>query len=607
MNFEAVIDELRSANSLAEFNAEVTLEGNDAILEALGSMNTSLGLIFDAIMETGVAPAIQPTVIPDLDTSSDEEGDTRGGADAEKTQEERREKKRGSIFEKLAGSLSGLTKSLSGFLAGGAAKAVEVGGGLLKGALLFAVLPALNFLLENEALRTFIKETIPKIGDFLGRFTEIFKGVLSAFEGGIMNGLIGEGGLVDAFAQMPITFSIVTGAVVAAIAAFLSALAPVVAAAAPFIAIGAAVAAVFYGIYKLLDYIRDALGFEKISDVIKVGIAYVTDAFANLANMFIDFGNMITDTVNRFGGFLGIEIDIPEIERLTADNAERAIAAAEERAAAAQQEQQLQEEQTEIRESIILEQQDLATDLQLQQISGNDIDTSTTFASMQLNMMNNDLPVPQTGQEAIDQAFALTPADFEPEPVVQTSPADFTPEPVVQTSPPANITQLVNTATNQAEQRLPDGVILDWSGKYIGTSRFGVRAMFDTVAEATRFVNADMETAAEMDSSGIIAEKLIERRALEAQMQRNFDEMMMEVEPSEAQIAPLSTAPSLQQNQELIQSQQSVSREEAMAQVTVVNAPSTRVSNTSNSNTTVNNKSLVNPDPFINGIATAAI
>lgn len=114
-----------------------------------------------------------------------------------------------------------------------------------------------------------------------------------------------------------------------AVVGFLTALGPILVAAAPFIAIAALLALAFVAIKVLLDMLVEKLNISSISDLIFIAWGYVKDAFARFVNLYIDIANMITGLVNKFGKWLGFEIDIPQFERMSTDNAEKALKAAQ--------------------------------------------------------------------------------------------------------------------------------------------------------------------------------------------------------------------------------------------------------------------------------------
>jgi hypothetical protein len=110
---------------------------------------------------------------------------------------------------------------------------------------------------------------------------------------------------------------------------FLTALAPILVAAAPFIAVAALLALAFVAIKAILDNLVEKLNISSISDLIFIAWGYVQDAFASFVNILFDFVNMIMETVGAAAEFLGFDFELPQLEKLETDNAEKALKAAQ--------------------------------------------------------------------------------------------------------------------------------------------------------------------------------------------------------------------------------------------------------------------------------------
>jgi len=104
---------------------------------------------------------------------------------------------------------------------------------------------------------------------------------------------------------------------------FLASITPMLIVAAPFIAIGAAIVAVFAGMIFLLTKLRDSLGFDSIFDVLMLGVMHLKDAFGHVVNLVGSIVNFILGLVEKFGKFLGFEVDLPKIPKMATDSAER--------------------------------------------------------------------------------------------------------------------------------------------------------------------------------------------------------------------------------------------------------------------------------------------
>lgn len=135
-------------------------------------------------------------------------------------------------------------------------------------------------------------------------------------------------------------------AIGAALTGIMSAMAPIIAAMMPILLPVLAIAALFGIIAFALVKIRDALGFTSVLDVIMLGVAYLQDAFAFVGNIVIDIVNFIMGIVNRVAGWIpGLDdFEVPKIERMKTDNAERKKAELEEKAAQAELQAQLDAE-----------------------------------------------------------------------------------------------------------------------------------------------------------------------------------------------------------------------------------------------------------------------
>ena len=127
-------------------------------------------------------------------------------------------------------------------------------------------------------------------------------------------------------------------AIGAALTGIMSAMAPIIAAMLPILLPVLAIAALFGIIGFALVKIRDALGFTSVLDVIMLGVAYLQDAFAFVGNIVIDIVNFIMGIVNKVASWIpGLDdFEVPKIERMKTDNAERKKAELEEKAAQAE-------------------------------------------------------------------------------------------------------------------------------------------------------------------------------------------------------------------------------------------------------------------------------
>ena len=113
------------------------------------------------------------------------------------------------------------------------------------------------------------------------------------------------------------------------------------------------IAAAFALVGVALAKIRDAMGFTSIFDVIMLGLAHLKDAFGHLVNSIGGIVNFILGIVEKFGSFLGFEIELPEIPEMSTDNAARKRVELEEKAAQAELDKKNQEIKEQVEPQII--------------------------------------------------------------------------------------------------------------------------------------------------------------------------------------------------------------------------------------------------------------
>lgn len=113
------------------------------------------------------------------------------------------------------------------------------------------------------------------------------------------------------------------------------------------------IAAAFALVGVALAKIRDAMGFTSIFDVIMLGLAHLKDAFGHLVNSIGGMVNFILGIVEKFGSFLGFEIELPEIPEMSTDNAARKRVELEEKAAQAELDKKNQEIKEQVEPQIV--------------------------------------------------------------------------------------------------------------------------------------------------------------------------------------------------------------------------------------------------------------
>ena len=124
----------------------------------------------------------------------------------------------------------------------------------------------------------------------------------------------------------------------AAFTGMIAAITPMLVALAPILLPILAIAAVFGLIYLALEKMREALGFTSIFDVLMLGVAHLQDAFGHIVNLVGSYVNFILGLVKKFASFLGFEIDMPDIPKMSTDNAKKKKGELQEKAALAEEE-----------------------------------------------------------------------------------------------------------------------------------------------------------------------------------------------------------------------------------------------------------------------------
>lgn len=201
---------------------------------------------------------------------------------------------------------------------------------------------------DPETLEKIIANVVETANDIIQGIIKVFQGdfsgALKSFEGhglalsGIFLsiGLLFGGKVIAAFgALLKVTRGLMVamrvfrvfmmgpfiGGMTAAFTGMMTALTPILAALAPILLPIAAIAAVFGLIYLGLEKMRESLGFTSIFDVLMLGLAHLKDAFGHIVNTVGSIVNFIMGLVEKFGRFLGFDIDIPEIPKMDVDNA----------------------------------------------------------------------------------------------------------------------------------------------------------------------------------------------------------------------------------------------------------------------------------------------
>ena len=110
---------------------------------------------------------------------------------------------------------------------------------------------------------------------------------------------------------------------IAALSGMLASIGGLLTAMAPILIPILAIAAVFALIGLALANIRDSLGFTSIFDVIMLGVAHLKDAFAHVVNAIGSIVNFIFSIVEGIASFIGFDVELPKVPKMSTDNAER--------------------------------------------------------------------------------------------------------------------------------------------------------------------------------------------------------------------------------------------------------------------------------------------
>ena len=110
---------------------------------------------------------------------------------------------------------------------------------------------------------------------------------------------------------------------IAGLTAIGAAVVPILAAMAPILLPVLAIAALFGGIYLGLNALKEAMGFTSIFDVIMLGVAHLQDAFGHVVNAIGSIVNFIFGIVEGIASFIGFDVELPKVPKMSTDNAEK--------------------------------------------------------------------------------------------------------------------------------------------------------------------------------------------------------------------------------------------------------------------------------------------
>ena len=292
-------------------------------------------------------------------------GEEESKADKLKEKEAERKAKKAEAKKQNVAAFKDAVKGVKDF---GKSAFDKIKGMLIKGALILALTQVGKFLNSDAwvKMKAFIIDTlIPLLGNIWDNVLKpLFDGIIDVFSiivdllSGDMDSALQTfkdnwviitpliAGILIAlavymFGVISTMYSVLAGAITAMI--------PVLVAAAPFLLIAAGIALLFYGIYKLLEMLKEKMNLSSIMDLVFIAWGYVQDGFGHLVNVYISIANLIMGLVGKFADFLGFDIEMPVLEKMKTNNAQIAtekaqtnkrIADAEKAASVAKEEKQ---------------------------------------------------------------------------------------------------------------------------------------------------------------------------------------------------------------------------------------------------------------------------
>ncbi len=285
-----------------------------------------------------------------LDESQDQLSTLKEGVESEENKREalKKQEEANSLLGKMAKGIEGFggkVKESGGFLAGLAGLATLL---LNPQAFAAGLTKIINFVSDMvSVVENVFAGEFGKAGELLkengGMIAGILGGLLIMNLGKVIKGvnLLIRGFKIFRLFMLGTMVPMLTSA----FTAMMTAMTPIFAAMAPVLLPILAIAAIFGIIGLALVKIRDAMGFTSIFDVMSLGIAHLQDAFAHVVNLIGGIVNFVLGLVEKFGRFLGFEIDLPEIPKMDTNNAAKEKVRLLEKAKQAEIEKQKEAEQ----------------------------------------------------------------------------------------------------------------------------------------------------------------------------------------------------------------------------------------------------------------------
>lgn len=178
------------------------------------------------------------------------------------------------------------------------------------------VLRAIRFLRNTFiAFRTFM------VSDFVANMMANLRAMMASVGGAFMKVFRGLTTVFQVFRVFMLTTFVPS--MIAAFSGMMAAMVPIFAALSPILIPILAIAALFGAIYVGLTMLRDAMGFTSIFDVIMLGVAYLQDAFGHVVNAIGSIVNFIFGIVEGIASFIGFDVELPKVPKMSTDNAEK--------------------------------------------------------------------------------------------------------------------------------------------------------------------------------------------------------------------------------------------------------------------------------------------
>lgn len=248
------------------------------------------------------------------------------------------------------------------------------------------VLRAITFLKNTFiAFRTFM------VSDFVANMMANLKSMMASVGGAFMKVFRGLTTVFQVFRVFMLTTFVPS--MIAAFSGMMAAMVPIFAALSPILVPILAIAALFGAIYVGLTMLRDAMGFTSIFDVIMLGVAYLQDAFGHVVNAIGSIVNFIFGIVEGIASFIGFDVELPKVPKMSTDNAEKKKAELDLKAEKAR----------------IEEEQRLAREKEKENLTGSDIpDLSAENALGQMDVQQQPVVVQNQQSSTTTQSSSVT-------------------------------------------------------------------------------------------------------------------------------------------------------------------------------------------------------